>query len=198
MVGVPSPRWVPFVTSRRGYASPDILGLDPGSPTQFANPFRTGGGAAWSPLTAALPEIYATYLRPDNLVNPQAPPASPGDPLFQVTLASDVNNSNRNPFFRYQGLQRLANLVTTRSNVYAVWITVGYFEVKPHKNAAGQTIVDAAHPDGYELGQEIGSDSGEIVRHRAFYMLDRTIPVGFVRGQDLNVEKAIVLKRYIE
>ncbi len=110
-----------------------------------------------------------------------------------------MNNTNRNPFFHYQGLERLGNLVTTRSNVYAVWITVGYFEVKPHKDpATGQTIIDAAHPDGYELGQELGSDTGEIVRHRAFYMIDRTIPVGFVRGQDLNVEKAIILKRFIE
>lgn len=74
---------------------------------------------------------------------------------------------------------------------------MGYFEVKPHL-VSGVTTVDAAHPDGYELGQELGSDTGEIQRHRAFYMIDRTIPVGFVRGQDLNVEKAILLKRFIE
>ena len=41
-------------------------------------------------------------------------------------------------------------------------------------------------------------DTGEIERHRAFYIIDRTLPVGFQRGQDLNVEKAILLKRYIE
>jgi hypothetical protein len=29
-------------------------------------------------------------------------------------------------------------------------------------------------------------------------MFDRTLPVGFQRGQDLNVEKAILLNRYIE
>ena len=29
-------------------------------------------------------------------------------------------------------------------------------------------------------------------------MIDRTIPVGFQRGQDLNVEKSIILKRFIE
>jgi hypothetical protein len=104
-----------------------------------------------------------------------------------------VDNTTRNPFFRYSGLERLANLATTRSNVYAVWITVGYFEVTPW--SAG---VDAVHPDGYQLGQEMGTDSGEIVRHRAFFMIDRTIPVGFQRGQDLNVEKAIILKRFIE
>ena len=103
------------------------------------------------------------------------------------------DNTTRNPYFRYQGMQRLGNLVTTRSNVYAVWITVGYFEVTP--NPAG---VDAQHRDGYQLGPELGIDTGEVKRHRAFYMFDRTIPVGFQRGEDLNVEKAVLLKRFIE
>ena len=110
-----------------------------------------------------------------------------------MRIIAAYDNTDRNPYFRYQGLQRLGNLVTTRSNVYAVWITVGYFEVTPWP--AG---IDAAHPDGYQLGRELGIDTGEIERHRAFYIFDRTIPVGFQRGQDLNVEKAILLQRFIE
>jgi hypothetical protein len=58
--------------------------------------------------------------------------------------------------------------------------------------------VDAAHPDGLTLGAEVGLDSGEVKRHRAFYIIDRSIPVGFQRGQNLNVDKTILLKRYIE
>ena len=54
------------------------------------------------------------------------------------------------------------------------------------------------YPDGYQLGQELGSDSGEITRHRAFYMYDRTIPVGFEPGKDHNFDKGILVKRYIE
>ena len=106
------------------------------------------------------------------------PPGLPTDP-------------DRNPYFRYQALARLANLTTTRSNVYAIWITVGYFQVTPCN-------ADAGHLDGYQLGPELGSDTGEIERHRAFYIYDRTIPVGFVRGQDTNVEKGLLLRRYIE
>ncbi len=80
------------------------------------------------------------------------------------------------------------------SNVYAVWITVGYFEVSPAPVAG----IPAIYPDGYQLGRELGSDTGEIERHRAFYIFDRTLPVGFQRGQDLNVDKAILVERFIE
>jgi len=44
----------------------------------------------------------------------------------------------------------------------------------------------------------LGIDSGEVKRHRAFYIFDRSIPVGFRRGQDLNVESAVLVERFIE
>ncbi len=98
---------------------------------------------------------------------------------------------NRNPAFRYQALQKLGNVVSNHSNVFAIWITVGYFEVLPNPpggpTANGGTSVngvDAGHPDGYQLGAELGSESGDIVRHRGFYIFDRSIPVGFIRGQE--------------
>jgi len=98
---------------------------------------------------------------------------------------------NRSSYFRYQAIQRLAGATTTHSNVFAIWITVGYFEVMPH-------AVDTAHPDGYQLGAELGSDTGDVTRHRAFYNFDRSLPVGYIRGQDVNTDKAFLLKRFIE
>ncbi len=80
---------------------------------------------------------------------------------------------------------------TTRSSVFAVWVTVGYFELIP-------TAVDVVHPDGYQLGREMGLDTGQVERHRAFYIMDRSIPVGFEPGENHNVEEAIRLQRYIE
>jgi hypothetical protein len=140
--------------------------------------------------------------------------------LFQKsTSVADVENPYRNPYFLYSDLMRMGNLTTTRSNVYAMWVTVGYFEVAPAvppsrtgsvtdswmyrlsqqaNQPSLQALMHEAYPDGYQLGQELGSDTGKITRHRAFYIIDRSIPVGFQRGQDLNVEKAILLKRNIE
>jgi len=177
--------WVPFRTSRQSNAAAPWE-IDPDVPTRFAGVFRSSGGGSMVPPVPGLQptrEINATLLRED--------PDRPGEPLFGNTSTNNYNNTDRNPYFRYQGIQRLGNLTTTRSNVYAIWITVGYFEV-----SAGD--VDPQHPDGYRLGQELGIDTGEVERHRGFYMIDRSIPVGFQRGQDLNVEKTILLRRFIE
>jgi hypothetical protein len=211
-------RWTEFMRSRQGYAGTSILDMNNGLPTQFARPFRSCGGTTMVPACMLQPattrELDASLLRSDAV----ALTASTNQPLLQfdsttaTTAPTDVNNPDRNPFFRYQAMQRLGNLVTTRSNVYAVWITVGYFEVTPvasqfampnqrkHADTTDWTAADyqAVYPDGYVLGQELGLDTGEVQRHRAFYMFDRTIPVGFQRGQDLNVEKAILLNRFIE
>jgi hypothetical protein len=181
------------VQSRRG--SPGSILNAPANtvPTEFAHPFRSFGGASLVPTLTGDPLLPSPNHREINATLMREAPGG-GQPLFQSVASSSAwNDTDRNPFFRYQGLMRLSNLVTTRSNVYALWITVGYFEVSP--NPGG---IDAGHPDGYQLGRELGSDTGEIERHRAFYIFDRTIPVGFQRGQDLNVEKAILINRFIE
>jgi len=159
-----------------------------------AQPFRTPGGAALSP-TAPNREIDVTLLRSD--------PTDASRPLFQFDdkngALGPATDYNRSSYFRYQAIQKLGSVTTCHSNVFAVWITVGYFEVTP---AANPTLKDAAgnlvYPDGFQLGQELGGDSGDITRHRAFYMIDRSIPVGFIRGQDVNHDKAVLVRRYIE
>ncbi|NQU25200.1 MAG: hypothetical protein HQ567_28265 [Candidatus Nealsonbacteria bacterium] len=189
--------WNRFVRSRNpgGQGGGRVIGdpttLGSSSPSQFSHPFRTATGGSLVPQVGSLRfenEIGATLLRAD--------PEVLGQPLFRNDTASteinSPNNPDRNPYFRYQALQRLGNLTTTRSNVYAIWITVGYFEVKP------VGVDPVRYPDGYQLATELGVDTGEVERHRAFYMFDRSIPVGYIRGQDLNVEKAILVKRFIE
>ena len=93
------------------------------------------------------------------------------------TPNDDYRNTDKNIFFRYQTMNRLANNVTVRSNVFAIWITVGFFE-------NGST-------------KELGSDTGELDRHRGFFLFDRSIPVGYETGKDHNVTDAVLLRRII-
>ena len=91
-------------------------------------------------------------------------------------------DGRRSSAFSTDSLERLGNLITTRSNVFAVWITVGYFEV-----------TDSGLPD-----RELGSDTGRVKRNRGFYILDRSRPVAFEPGADHNIEDMIMLKRLVE
>jgi hypothetical protein len=175
-------------------------------PTWFANPFRSSASADLVPLSSMIrPAVNATLLRPI----PAGWPNAGQSPMFGPSgTQGDYNDAKRNPYFAYQGLERISNNVTTRSNVFAVWLTVGYFEVLPWPQKGVNYVSNpttelnaadfAAHADGYQLGAELGSDTGEIVRHRAFYIIDRSIPVGYERGQNNNVNRAILLRRFIE
>jgi len=118
-------------------------------------------------------------------------------------------------------MQRLSGLTTTRSNVFAAWVTVGYFEVERCRPGVNMPAIDpdgnplttamltdptykwyhyyqAIYPDGYTYGKELGEEFGETKRHRGFSIIDRSIPVDFRRGNSVNYEDVILLKRVIE
>jgi hypothetical protein len=142
------------------------------------------------------------------------PSAQSGIPLLSESFSATYYDGDRNPYNYYQPMSRLGNLVTNRSGVFGVWITVGYFEVEKapdwnDPNATTQAAVRAhfgddvslynrVYPDGYMLGRELGADTGDVRRPRGFYIIDRTEEVGFKPGEDLNVEKLIRLRRRIE
>jgi hypothetical protein len=196
------------------------------SPTFFANPFRGPGSGELVPLSGTRVPLYgpttpATGLtQPDlrrrdidgtllRVKNDQLPPPDvvqdlPDEPALvqPSTVRWTFNDGQRNPYFRYEQMLRLGSTTTTRSNVYAVWITVGYFEVEPVAANPATGAADAElrllYPDGHRLGRELGSDLGQVERHKAFYMIDRSIPVAFEPGQNHNVDEAIILRRYIE
>ena len=101
-------------------------------------------------------------------------PQNAGDPIGPHLH----RHTNRNPYFRYSTISQLADRVTTRSNVFAVWVTIGFFE----ENA----------------DQSVGNEITPIKRLRGFYLFDRSIPVAYQQGRDNNISDAILLRRIIE
>jgi len=73
-----------------------------------------------------------------------------------------ANQPVTNTYATFELLTKIWNSTTTRSNVFGVWITVGFFEV----TNAGTTPPT--------LGAEIGRSENRQVRHRMFAVLDRT------------------------
>lgn len=125
-------------------------------------------------------------------------------PLFDYKPANELafNNTERSPYFRNQMRQRLGNLITTQSNVYAIWITIGYFEYDPtEQDPAVASSNYGATPDlddSNDHESEVGYDMGLIKRSRAFYIFDRSIPMGFEPGKNHNVDRGILAKSIIE
>ncbi len=85
---------------------------------------------------------------------------------------STLLDAREHPFWRIEMLQRVMNLTTVRTHQYAVWITVGFFEVKQRGNVA---MIGSANPRlAFDvLGPEIGAIDHKSRRHRSFFLVDR-------------------------
>ena len=86
------------------------------------------------------------------------------------------------------------NLTTVRTNQFAVWITIGFFEVKRPGKPALATSNPALAFD--LLGTELGSTGGRRVRHRAFFVLDRS-RAGGLNPQDRDCIRDVVAYRQL-
>jgi hypothetical protein len=204
-----------FFLSRRGIQGSSstwlgsFAGMDPNFPTMFAGAYRSGLSTNLYPYaphnaTTVLPQVVqrgrypseSTVLRsldPDSTALQQENSARQGALLFSpYSIAAlektgfpsdrlELVEAKQNAFVRYQRAMRLSNLTTDQSNVFAVWITVGLFEYDP---ATG-------------FGREYINFSGEAEREKSFYVIDRTVPVGFIPGEDINTDRAVLLRRTI-
>jgi hypothetical protein len=138
--------------------------IPPGQPWKNDVPFKSFA-TAWvaSPGDQQYPNgsgIQDTLLR--NFTNNSAMPPTT-QPLFWNSSSAVPGH----PYQKWELLQKIYNNLTTTSNVFAVWLTCGFFEVQD-VDAAGNAIVPP------KIGSEIGRDQGRQVRHRMFAIIDRT------------------------
>jgi hypothetical protein len=211
-----------FLDTRRGYLPPggaaslvsgasptppfnyDPEHLDPRYPTQFAGIFKDSLSGPLAPLLRDLPStaeddsgdlrrrrVSSSLMRGEGTLDEQetlGPPANqPTTTAMFVRESTQLPNNpylNRrlNPLMRYQTLMRMPNLVSDNSQTFLIRMTMGFFEV------------DANNVDS--LGAEYRADLGENERYRAMFIIDRSIPVGFVPGQDLNARDVVVFESY--
>ena len=182
----------PPIPPRRLFQVPDAFGdLSLGLGAASATTVPPGYVISWS--NASVPGdpnvnvlINAT-IDPPSLVNtnynlaalPTVPNPNPAPavpvPNFYLGSAADTD-TRQHPYFRTEWLQRVMNLTTVRTHQYAVWITIGFFEVT---REGDPSLVNSNPTLAYDqLGQELGLLSGRNVRFRSFFLLDRTRAIG--------------------
>ena len=155
--------------------------------SDFGNPYRPSYASNLVPdASLVVDPVDVGLFRQD---------AATGRPLFDYHLAEGdsgflaATDSQRAAYFRNDLRQRLGNLVTNRSSVFAVWVTVGYFEVQPD---------GSLKPGPNQAGIEIGKETGEVHRGRGFFLVDRSIPVAAEPGKNHNVDRAVLVKSIVE
>jgi hypothetical protein len=86
-------------------------------------------------------------------------------PQFQLPNAAANNPQIAHPYLQNELLTKIYSRLTTRSNVFAVFLTVGFFQVVGAVQGS---------PNIPQLGPEIGRSEGRQVRHRMFAVVDRS------------------------
>jgi hypothetical protein len=165
-----------FFQSTDIYLNPtDITAIWPRFKGQRSPFIGTGGTAVWTNMPTTLGD--RPFLPAPNFVPPgdgQLGTPLPEEDVRRSLLGSGLfaNNTNpvaaSHPYLRNEMLNKIFNNVSTRSNTFAVWCTIGYFEVDP---SSRPPFTAANRP---KLGAELDLDIGTNIRHKFFAIVDRT------------------------
>lgn len=151
--------------------TPDLLDAvtvaSPFTATVTANPWREPGRVN---VNICHQDVWQAVLG-GNGANPFSPAQSTYGVVGWAAYGDVPANARFHDVAQVSRANRLANIATTRSNVFAVWITV--------------ELTDSAVPDQKTF-------------RRLFAIVDRSIPVGFSPGLNLNVRDTLRLVRYLE
>jgi hypothetical protein len=134
------------------------------------------------------PPVGVSYLGGTFVPTPQEANDPPG-PGNNSPIGPFLD-MRRHPYYRTELIQKMANLTTPRTHQFAVWVTIGFFEVvRPGDRA--QLVPD-------ELGPELGSASGNMARHRMFFILDRSRATGYDPRNPGQYRDVVLWSRRIE
>jgi len=177
----------PPIPARRLIQIPDDSGSStPGPPpTSNANIFGDTNFNNLSPPIADLTSGLTSGGTDVYLGGNTIPAGTSGSPPA-------IPDRREHPVFRTEWLQKVMNLTTVRTHQYAVWVTVGFFEV----NAQGNPQASPPVPD--TIGPELGAADGHNVRYRSFFLLDRTRAAGYNPQDPGDFRDVITYRRRIE
>ncbi len=147
----------------------------------------SGGAAAATMISMAAPVTAAAVPLP----------AGVGSNVYYGFGGTAANPDNRqHPLWRIEQLHHLMNLTTTRTHQYAVWITIGFFEIKRQ----GDLAMFASNPQlAFDvLGPEIGAANGKTTRYRGFYLVDRLQLTGFNPAASSGFRAAVTYRNRIQ
>jgi hypothetical protein len=71
-------------------------------------------------------------------------------------------------------------------------MTIGFFEVDETWNNLAPGFVWRS------MGREYNEDIGQNQRYQAMFIIDRSRPVGFLPGQNLNARDVVVFEKYFQ
>ena len=199
-IAAPFPPPIPPTPARRLFQVPDVTATS--GPSSNASLNGAFDGTSYvvnqpvvTPMVAAA--AYAPTPAPPSLVPPNRTAFAADNYTPQPT--NNVNNHlgaggstdlRQHPSYRTEWMQKLTNLTTVRTHQFATWITVGFFEVI--KTGTPELGI----PD--VLGQEVGLASGDHVRYRSFFVIDRTKATGFNPYYPGNFRDCVTYRRRIE
>ena len=106
------------------------------------------------------------------------------------------NDMRQHPYWRTEQLQRMMNLTTPRTHQYAVWMTIGFFEVI-RQGDLGMLAYDPRLAFD-TLGPEIGATNGKNTRYRGFFLVDRLQLTGFNPASPTGFRQAVVYRQRIQ
>jgi hypothetical protein len=169
--------WNNLLQSRNPAGNPPVP-ASAGTPSQFDQPFLPFS-AGVTPGPPVGDTQYPTTNYPNGLgvgntlLRPATPVLNTSSGQFQQPRLFEpqsplpsLNNPNpSHPYVRFELLNKIYNNMTVRSNCFAVWVTVGFFEVNYVDPTTGRLY----------FGQEIGRAEGRNIRHRMFAIVDRSV-----------------------